>query len=47
MKCTLSGGFIYGIVRAWRGSLIAPIFAHFLWNTTIGIGELGTLMLVD
>ncbi|MFZ4574310.1 MAG: CPBP family intramembrane glutamic endopeptidase [Phycisphaerales bacterium] len=42
-----AGGFVYGMAKAWRGSLIAPIFAHFLWNTTIGVTELGRLFFMD
>lgn len=42
-----AGGFIYGLTKLWRGSLIAPIFAHFLWNTMIGISEVGTIALLN
>lgn len=28
-------GFIFSAMREWRGSLIAPIFAHFLHNATV------------
>jgi membrane protease YdiL (CAAX protease family) len=41
------GGFVYGLTRLWRGSLIAPIFAHFLWNTLIGVSEVGTIALLN
>lgn len=41
------GGFVFGVTKAWRGSLIAPIFAHFLWNTLIGVTEVGTIALID
>jgi membrane protease YdiL (CAAX protease family) len=42
-----TGGLVYGLAKAWRGSLIAPIFAHFLWNTTIGVSQLGSTLLLD
>jgi membrane protease YdiL (CAAX protease family) len=28
-----AGGFVYALIRAWRGSLIAPVVAHALHNT--------------
>jgi membrane protease YdiL (CAAX protease family) len=32
-------GLIFGLLREWRGSLIAPMVAHFLNNATIEISE--------
>jgi membrane protease YdiL (CAAX protease family) len=38
MDVTLAG-LIFGLLREWRGSLIAPMVAHFLNNATIEISD--------
>jgi membrane protease YdiL (CAAX protease family) len=38
IEVTLSG-LVFGLLREWRGSLIAPMVAHFLNNATIDISE--------
>lgn len=36
-------GVVFGLLREWRGSLIAPMMAHFLHNATIEAVNLGTV----
>jgi membrane protease YdiL (CAAX protease family) len=40
-------GLIFGLLREWRGSLIAPIVAHFLHNTTLNIEEFVPVYLLN
>lgn len=37
-------GIVFGLLREWRGSLIAPMVAHFLWNGQIQLQELVILL---
>ncbi len=37
-------GLMFGALREWRGSLIAPITAHFLHNATISLVTIGYLI---
>lgn len=41
------GGLIFALLREWRGSLIAPITAHFLWNAQISLSQLLVLSALD
>ncbi len=41
------GGFVYAILREARGSLIAPIFAHFLHNGTITAFSMAGLLALE
>lgn len=41
-----SGGLLYGVVREWRGSLVAPIVAHCLHNATISISTVALLVML-
>jgi len=45
----LSAGFslIFGLLREWRGSLIAPMVAHFLHNTTLNVEEFVPVYLLN
>ncbi len=38
------GGLMFGALREWRGSLIAPVTAHFLHNGTITLVTIGYLV---
>ena len=40
-------GLILGLLRHWRGSLIAPITLHLLHNAQIECATLGTILLID
>lgn len=40
-------GVMFGILREWRGSLIAPITLHALHNGAIMLSTLGTISLID
>jgi membrane protease YdiL (CAAX protease family) len=40
-------GVLFGFLREWRGSLIAPITAHFLHNGTIMAFTVGMLMALE
>lgn len=42
-----STGIVLALLREWRGSLIAPITAHFLHNATISGMEIAYLLAVD
>jgi membrane protease YdiL (CAAX protease family) len=40
-------GLIFGFLREWRGSLIAPMVAHFLHNTTLNVEEFVPVYLLN
>lgn len=41
------GGFVYGTIREWRGSLIAPMTAHCLHNASIALTQIFVLSALD
>ncbi len=42
-----AAGTIFGFLREWRGSLIAPITAHFLHNASLMLSTIAILSLLD
>jgi len=41
------GGIVFGLLREWRGSLVAPMVGHFLHNGTIAVTTVGSLVLLQ
>ncbi|MFA6045431.1 MAG: CPBP family intramembrane glutamic endopeptidase [Phycisphaerales bacterium] len=47
MLSVAAGGVVFGALREWRGSLIAPMTAHFLNNATIVGSQLALLKIIE
>jgi len=37
LASTFAVGLLFSIVRAWTGSLLAPVVAHFVADLTVGL----------